>query len=104
MSRVFGFLVFQNVDFADILVAVGFVPFLIEADEADGRGLADKLIQFFQGYTELAGQFFGAGRPSSDSSDLRASSSLLALLRTSRGTQSMVRSSSSIAPRILGTQ
>ncbi len=33
-----------------------------------------------------------------------ASFSLLALLRTSRGTQSIVRSSSSIAPRMRGTQ
>ena len=43
-------------------------------------------------------------RPSLASSVLIASLSLLALLRTSRGTQSIVRSSSSIAPRIRGTQ
>ena len=44
------------------------------------------------------------GRPSSASSDLRTSSSLVCLLRTRRGTQSMVRSSSSMAPRMRGTQ
>ena len=44
------------------------------------------------------------GRPSSASSGLRASSSLVGLLRTRRGTQSMVRSSSSMAPRMRGTQ
>src|SRR5262245_33351112 len=43
-------------------------------------------------------------RPSLASSVLVASLSLLALLRTSRGTQSMVRSSSSMAPRMRGTQ
>ena len=35
---------------------------------------------------------------------LRVSSSLVCLLRTRRGTQSIVRSSSSIAPRMRGTQ
>ena len=44
------------------------------------------------------------GRPSLASSSLRASSILVALERTSLGTQSIVRSSSSIAPRIRGTQ
>ena len=43
-------------------------------------------------------------RPSLASSVFIASFSLLALERTSRGTQSIVRSSSSIAPRIRGTQ
>ena len=43
-------------------------------------------------------------RPSLVSSVLTASLSLLALERTSRGTQSIVRSSSSMAPRIRGTQ
>ncbi len=43
-------------------------------------------------------------RPSLASSVLIASLSLLALLRTRRGTQSIVRSSSSMAPRMRGTQ
>src|SRR4051794_34046732 len=44
------------------------------------------------------------GRPCLASSSLRASSILVALDRTRRGTQSIVRSSSSMAPRMRGTQ
>ena len=51
-----------------------------------------------------ASSFSFGERPSFASSVLSPSFSLLALLRTSRGTQSIVRSSSSIAPRIRGTQ
>ena len=51
-----------------------------------------------------ASSFSVGWRPSRASSVLMASLSLLALERTSRGTQSMVRSSSSIAPRMRGTQ
>src|SRR4051794_1240212 len=51
-----------------------------------------------------ASSFSLGDRPSFASSVLIASLSLLALLRTRRGTQSIVRSSSSIAPRIRGTQ
>ncbi len=100
VRRVFGLLVFEDVDFAHVLVTVGLVPFLVETDEADRRRLAD-----------VFGEVLRAGRPvwrpvrraaAAGPAPLPASCgplpSSLPCERTSRGTQSIVRSSSSMAP------
>ena len=69
--------------------------FLMEIDPRSASANADAMKASLQAaLSDLA----------SASANLRAASTLLALLRTRRGTQSIVRSSSSIAPRIRGTQ
>ena len=52
---VFALFVFQNVDLADILVAVGLVPFLVETDESDGIGVGHHFLELLHGDF----QFFG---------------------------------------------
>ena len=105
-GRVFGLLVLEDVDLADVLVAVRLVPLLVQADQADGRGLADVAVELLERHAELLRPVPPAGRAAERGLELLAGGLHLRWPcdRTSRGTQSIVRSSSSMAPRMRGTQ
>src|SRR5262245_26745943 len=57
VGRILGLLVLEDVDLANVLVAVRLVPLLVEADEADGRRLADDLLIFLERDAEPGGHF-----------------------------------------------
>ncbi len=56
-SGIFTLLVFQDVDFADVLVAVRLVPLLVQADQVDGVGVEHHLLEFLDAQTHVLGQF-----------------------------------------------
>ena len=56
-SRVFTLLVLQHVDLANVFIAVGFVPLLIQADQTDGIRVAHHLFGFGNRQFQLVGQF-----------------------------------------------
>jgi hypothetical protein len=62
VRRILRFLVLENVDLAHVLVAVGFVPFLVEADETDGGRVAVHLLEFLDRDAQSHGHFLGARR------------------------------------------
>ena len=44
-SRIFTLLIFENINLANVLVAVGFIPLFVEADHSDSVGVADEFFQ-----------------------------------------------------------
>ena len=57
-----GAAVFEHVNFADVLVAIGFKPFAGEGDLGDGGGILHELVVFGGGQAEAFGDFiFGGG-------------------------------------------
>src|SRR5262245_31579786 len=57
VGGVFGLLVFQNVDLADVFVTVGLVPLFVQAHQTHGSRLADHLIQFLDADAHPLGEF-----------------------------------------------
>ena len=62
IGGILGLLVLQNVDLSHVLVAICFVPFLVQADEIDGGCFAEVDVEFFDWDAEFGGEFVGAGR------------------------------------------
>ena len=55
--RVFRLLVLENVDLADVLVAIGLVPLLVQADERDGRRFAQVFLKLVESDVQPKGEF-----------------------------------------------
>ena len=80
---------------SDILVAVGLVIFLVKTDEIRGIRIQMHFLQFPEtGYQILQQLFIRGWTTKLGFQSLGPSPSLLALTRTSLGTQSIVRNSS----------
>ncbi len=63
MRRVLGLFVLEDVDLANVLVAVGLVPLLVQADQADRGRVAGHLLVILDGDADPGGQLLGARRP-----------------------------------------
>ena len=51
--------VFEDIDFPDVFVAVGLVPFFVQRDESDGRSVDFHLFEFVDRDPHVIGEFVG---------------------------------------------